>query len=75
MAVKNCLISTMELKNQLVVAALDQTSELNQTVKLGNQIVTALSNAALSCDEVRTQHYSLCFTQHIEQVVEVKTNF
>ncbi|KAL1130353.1 hypothetical protein AAG570_013291, partial [Ranatra chinensis] len=70
-AVQNCLSATKELRNQLICTAKEQTLDLNNTVKLGLQLVSVFTNTALACDELRTQHSAQCFTQHIEHIVEM----
>lgn len=70
-AVQNCLSSTRDLFNQLISTTREQTSELANITKACSQLVSVITNAALACDEIRAQHSSQCFNQHIEHIVEV----
>jgi hypothetical protein len=70
-AVQSCIAATRDIRNQLISTAQEQTADLSNTVKGGLQLLSVLTNTALACDEMRTQHSAQCFTQHIEHVVEV----
>ena len=70
-AVQNCLSATRDLFNQLVSTTREQTSDLTNITKAGSQLVSVITNSALACDEIRSQHSSQCFNQHIEHIVEV----
>ncbi|CAH1392812.1 unnamed protein product [Nezara viridula] len=70
-AVQNCLSATRDLFNQLVSTTREQTSDLLNITKAGSQLVSVITNSALACDEIRTQHSAQCFNQHIEHIVEM----
>uniref|UniRef100_A0A146M499 Alpha-catulin n=2 Tax=Lygus hesperus TaxID=30085 RepID=A0A146M499_LYGHE len=70
-AVQNCLTATRELHSQLFCTTQEQTSEMQNVSKTGVQLISSITNSALACDEIRTQHHSQCFTQHMEHVIEM----
>ncbi|XP_014245074.1 alpha-catulin isoform X5 [Cimex lectularius] len=70
-AIQNCLSASKDLHNQLICTTREQTLDLPNITKSGAQLVNFITNSALACDEIRTQHSSQCFSQHIEHIVEM----
>lgn len=71
LAVNACLESTRELRSELVATAKDQTNELPSVVRTGHELVTAITNSALTSSADALQKTATRFRETVDHIAEI----
>lgn len=71
LAVNACLESTREMRSELVATAKDQTNELPSVVRTGHELVTAITNSALTSSADALQKTATRFRETVDHIAEI----
>lgn len=72
-AVVSCLKATRDLRAQLNATAREQTTDISNLTRNGNDLVATLRNTALAADQDRLDETGDRFHEFVEHVLEVKS--
>ncbi len=70
-AVSTCLDSTRELRAELIATVRDQTNELPSVIRTGNELVTTISNSAVTSNIDLLQETAVRFQETVDHIAEI----
>lgn len=71
LAVTACLDSTRELRAELIATAKDQTNELPSVIRTGNELVTTITNSAVSSELDMLLQTATRFRETVDHIAEI----
>lgn len=71
LTVTNCLDSTRELRAELIATAKDQTNELPSVIRTGNELVTTITNSAMTGDAIVLGETATRFQETVDHIAEI----
>lgn len=71
LAVSTCLDSTRELRAELIATAKHQTNELPSVIRTGNELVSTITNSAVTSNIEVLQETAIRFRETVDHIAEI----